>query len=120
MAKKKKTKKSGNGSSSGSGSKSSQAKGKEDKTIKNPLLERQTQFLKSLPSKVRDNFFSSKYIDPETRADIWSRQAELGEDLVNKHSWSTPDERCLKILKHFSPIVEIGKSKVEGNYCVLL
>eukprot|EP00554_Chaetoceros_debilis_P004935 CAMPEP_0194088342 /NCGR_PEP_ID=MMETSP0149-20130528/28743_1 /TAXON_ID=122233 /ORGANISM="Chaetoceros debilis, Strain MM31A-1" /LENGTH=317 /DNA_ID=CAMNT_0038771965 /DNA_START=69 /DNA_END=1018 /DNA_ORIENTATION=+ len=75
---------------------------------KNPLLKAQSQFLQSLPTKVRDNFFSNKQVDADTRAEIWSSQADLGEDLVNQYSWATPDERCLKILKHFAPIVEIG------------
>ena len=35
-------------------------------------------------------------------------QATLGEQLVNKYSWATPDDRCMRILKHYSPIVEIG------------
>jgi hypothetical protein len=89
------------------------------KKIKNPLLIAQTQFLESLPPKLRQKFFSNQHIDPSTRAEVWSRQAELGEQLVNDHSWATPDARCMKILKHFGQkikkksgssggIVEIG------------
>lgn len=35
-------------------------------------------------------------------------QADLGEDLLNQYSWATPDDRAIRILKHFSPIIEIG------------
>mmetsp|Transcript_7946 Transcript_7946/g.11340 ORF Transcript_7946/g.11340 Transcript_7946/m.11340 type:complete len:196 (-) Transcript_7946:532-1119(-) len=76
--------------------------------VPNPLREAQIRFLETLPKKVRDNFFSESHVEPDVRADIWSRQAELGENLVNDHSWATPDEKAMKILKHFGPIVEIG------------
>lgn len=74
----------------------------------NPLLKAHLQYLNALPSHVRDTFFSNKDVDPILRAEVWSQSAELGMNLVNRYSWATPDERCLKILKYFSPIVEIG------------
>ena len=74
----------------------------------NPLFDSHSSFLNSLPSKVRNNFFSVTHVDPDTRAEIWQNQADIGERLVNKYSWATPDVRALKILKHFGPIVEIG------------
>jgi hypothetical protein len=81
------------------------------KNIPNPLQIAQTKFLKNIPTKTRQNFFSNKHTDPSTRAEIWSNQADLGEELVNKHAWATPDDRCMKILQHFgskSGIIEIG------------
>lgn len=72
------------------------------------LLETQSTFLSSLPDTVRTNFFSNQHVDPPQRATIWERQATIGEDLVNKFSWATPDARALKIMKHFGPIIEIG------------
>jgi len=92
-------------------------KEKKDKTIAstpgtntqtNPLLLAQEKFLSSLDKNTRQNFFSNKYTTPEERATVWSNQAELGESLVNKYAWATPDARALNILKHFSPLVEIG------------
>ncbi len=78
----------------------------------NPLLEKQRTFLSSLPESVKPNFFSNEHLSAETRALIWSDQAELGESLVNKYSWATPDERALNIIKYFASkcdgIVEIG------------
>ena len=74
----------------------------------NPLFSKQTKFLSSIPSKARRHFFSEDHVDGETRADIWSRQADLGEQLVDRYAWATPDDRALRILRHFSPIVEIG------------
>lgn len=74
---------------------------------KNPLLAAQTTFLNSLSTLERDSFFSTR-LDPEKRAEIWTNQANLGEDLVNKYSWAIPDERAIRILRHFSPLVEVG------------
>jgi hypothetical protein len=79
--------------------------------IKNPLLKAQNTFLQSLPTKLRKNFFSNTQTDPSTRAEVWTQQADLGEDLVNKYAWATPDERCMKILQYFGDkngIAEIG------------
>lgn len=36
------------------------------------------------------------------------QQADVGEGLINQYSWATPDTRCLEILRHFSPLIEIG------------
>lgn len=35
-------------------------------------------------------------------------QADIGEKLVSKYAWATPNHQALKILKHFSPLIEIG------------
>ena len=80
------------------------------KKFENQLHKTQSEFLASLPSKVRENFFSNKHTDPDTRAEIWSQQADIGEEAVNQYAWATPDEKCTKILKHFSKcgIVEVG------------
>ena len=77
-------------------------------TRSNPLLSKQIKFLSSVPRKARHHFFSEKHVEGETRGDIWTRQADLGEELVNRYAWATPDDRALGILRHFSPIVEIG------------
>mmetsp|Transcript_10068 Transcript_10068/g.28228 ORF Transcript_10068/g.28228 Transcript_10068/m.28228 type:complete len:358 (-) Transcript_10068:166-1239(-) len=84
------------------------AKRSKDTCTSNPLLSKQTKFLSSIPSKARRHFFSEKHVDGEARADIWTRQADLGEQLVDRYAWATPDGRALGILRHFSPIVEIG------------
>lgn len=81
---------------------------KDQVTSTNPLLHAQTDFISRLPKKLRENFFCTSTVDPETRAEIWANQAELGEVLVNRYSWSTPDKRAIRILSHYQPIVEVG------------
>lgn len=76
--------------------------------LTNPLLHAQQEFLSSLPEAIKDNFFCDNNVDPETRAEIWAKQAELGERLVNKYAWATPDNRAIRILSHYQPIIEIG------------
>jgi hypothetical protein len=78
-------------------------------TATNPLWKAQADFLSSaVTPEERDNFFSDEHVTPDRRAEIWSSQAELGEELVNRYSWATPDDRALRIIRHFAPIVEIG------------
>ena len=83
-------------------------KSPKNKIDDNPLFKAQSDFLSKLPTKVKINFFDDSKVNAETRGEIWSKQADIGETLVNKYSWATPDERALKILEHFAPIVEIG------------
>ncbi|KAL7519264.1 hypothetical protein ACHAWX_004053 [Stephanocyclus meneghinianus] len=81
------------------------------KTLKrnpNPLQTAQQTFLRSLTTETRLHFFSPKHVTPEQRAEIWENQADLGEKLINKYAWATPDDRVLKIFQHFGPIVEVG------------
>lgn len=82
------------------------------KVLLNPLLDAQSKFLSKLPTTVRQNFFSDEHVAPDTRAEIWGEQADIGEDLVNKFSWATPDPKAIRILKYFGQkaggIVEVG------------
>jgi hypothetical protein len=78
------------------------------KTSKNPLLEQQQAYLATLSQHERNNFFSNTKLDAERRAEMWMDQADLGEALVNQYSWATPDDRAIRVLAHFSPLVEIG------------
>lgn len=74
---------------------------------RNPLYKEQKTFLNSLDKNEIHNFFSPTF-SAEKRGELWMEQATLGEELVNKYSWATPDDRCIRILQHYSPIVEIG------------
>lgn len=74
----------------------------------NPLLTKQQRYLESVSPNERENLFSLELVSPERRGELWMEQADLGEELVNQYSWATPDERALRILKHLSPVVEIG------------
>lgn len=75
---------------------------------KNPLMTQQAKFLSSLSVKEKTHFFDEKQVDPERRAEIWMEQADLGEMLVRDYAWATPDDRALRVLRHFSPLIEIG------------
>jgi hypothetical protein len=90
------------------------------KTIKyhNPLLQQQDDFLKSLTIEDRTHFLSPA-MDTERRSEIWMSQADVGEILVNKYAWATPDDRAIRILQHFSPLVEIGCG-ANAYWCNLL
>ena len=77
----------------------------------NPLWNKQNSFLKQIPANIRESFFDEQVVSPDVRADIWSKQAQLGEQLVNQYSWATPPPNRKKletIFQHFSPLVEIG------------
>lgn len=80
----------------------------DDVEYDNPLLEEYTKFLHSVPKKARNHFFSPDLVEPDQRSEIWAKQAEVGEDLINRFSWAIPNDRLLNILEHFSPLVEIG------------
>ena len=75
----------------------------------NPLYKRQQQFLESLNVLERNEFFNPK-IDGDRRGTLWMNQADLGEELVNRHAWATPSPHALRIIKEFARVgvVEIG------------
>ena len=86
----------------------SKGSNKRRKRKDNPLLKQQQAFLNTLQNVERESFFSNAAVDPERRAALWMEQADLGEELVNKYSWATPDERAFSVLRHFDPLIEIG------------
>ena len=78
-------------------------------STENPLLEAHAAFMANqCTAHERDNFFSNSLMNPERRGELWMDQADRGEELVNQYSWAIPDERAMRIIKHFSPLVEIG------------
>jgi hypothetical protein len=74
----------------------------------NPLWIQQSKFLSNLSEQEKNCFFDEEKVDPERRAELWSEQADLGEKLVRDFAWATPDDRALRVLRHFSPLIEIG------------
>lgn len=77
--------------------------------IINPLWTAQHAFLtQHMTSTERYGFFSSTIVSPERRAKLWMDQADVGEELVNRYAWATPTDAALKVLHHFSPLVEMG------------
>lgn len=57
-----------------------------------------------------NNLFDSS-IDEQSRLQQWIRLRVLGQPLVEKFAWAIPDNRSLRIIAEFSPIVEIGAGK---------
>ena len=55
-----------------------------------------------------DNFFT---VPEEERLENWPRLEVLGNAMCEKYAWAVPDDRALRILKHFSPLIEIGAGK---------
>jgi hypothetical protein len=76
--------------------------------VANPLLTKQHAFLRTVEPRIVNHFFCESTVTADERAGVWTRQADVGEALVNQYAWATPDDRCFRILKEFSPLVEIG------------
>jgi hypothetical protein len=55
-----------------------------------------------------DSFFT---VPEPDRVENWVRLEVLGNALCEKYSWAVPDSRALRILKNFSPLIEIGAGK---------
>lgn len=58
--------------------------------------------------------WENMYVDIDInkpRVDEMIRVDVLGSALSDKYAWAVPDQRALKILNHFSPIIEIGCGK---------
>jgi hypothetical protein len=56
-----------------------------------------------------DDGSMKNYISAQRRSEIWDTQCTVvGEACVQQYSWVTPDSTGLKILHHFTPLIEIG------------
>ena len=62
-----------------------------------------------------NDFFT---VSEQERVDNWPRLEVLGNAMCEEYAWAVPDNRTLSILKHFSPLIEIGAGK--GYFCKLL
>ena len=62
-----------------------------------------------------NDFFT---VSEQERVDNWPRLEVLGNAMCEKYAWAVPNNRTLSILKHFSPLIEIGAGK--GYFCKLL
>ena len=80
----------------------------------NPYLIKLQNLKRTMPEW--DNFFSDEA--REERASNWVRLDVVGQALSMKYAWAVPDNRALKILEAFSPLVEIGGGS--GYWCRLL
>ncbi|CAK4495136.1 unnamed protein product [Aphanomyces euteiches] len=69
----------------------------------NPYLEYFTSFQKKQPKEM-DRLFDPD-LDDETRETLFN---SVDDSIASKYSWAVPDERALRIIKHYGPIVEMG------------
>jgi len=77
------------------------------KLVGNPYLNEVHKLKNTIPNW--DDFFNESA--NETRMEQWIRLEVLGEPLAKKYAWAIPDDRAIKILSNFSPLVEIGCGK---------
>lgn len=71
-----------------------------------------------------DNFFCndpSKSIEEndQIRGSNWIRLEVIGQSLLEKFSWAIPDERSLRILSNYSPLIEIGIIPIIKFICII-
>jgi len=78
------------------------------KPAANPFLKEFKALRKSIPEW---NSMFTSHIDNAARADAWVRIEVLGQSLCKKYSWAVPDDRALRILSQFAPLVEIACGK---------
>ncbi|ETW04565.1 hypothetical protein H310_03787 [Aphanomyces invadans] len=69
----------------------------------NPYLDFYRSFQKSQPKEMARIFDPD--LDDETREELFNA---VDDNVAAKYSWAIPDERALRIIKHYGPIVEIG------------
>lgn len=81
----------------------------------NPYAEEIQELQLKVKSWKSHQFFS---LNEDKRSQEWKTLDDIGLALVEKYAWAIPDERALKIIKHFSPIVEVGSGK--GYWAAML
>ncbi|KAF0752120.1 hypothetical protein AaE_006156 [Aphanomyces astaci] len=69
----------------------------------NPYLDFYRTFQKSQPKDMARLFDPD--LDDDTREELFNL---VDDKVAAKYSWAIPDERALRIIKHYGPIVEIG------------
>lgn len=69
----------------------------------NPFLVELQKLKSTIPEW--ENFFSAP---ADLRGNNWVRLEVLAQPLCDKYAWAVPDARSLRIITHYSPLVEIG------------
>eukprot|EP00892_Ulva_mutabilis_P012808 jgi/Ulvmu1/98/UM001_0101.1 len=75
------------------------------------------QLKQSWPADVR-SVFSEEMAQPR-RQELWELVVNSAAAVCDKYAWATPDERALRILSHFGPIVEVGAGAGYWAHCML-
>lgn len=81
--------------------------GEDQPGAKIPYLQKVKKLEKTIPHWA--NIFGEEA--NETRIEELIRVEVVGQTLCEKYAWAIPDFRALKILSHFSPLIEIGAGK---------
>ncbi|KAJ1391800.1 hypothetical protein B484DRAFT_284306 [Ochromonadaceae sp. CCMP2298] len=84
-----------------------------ESSLPNPFLAAVRRLRKTIPEW--NTFFET---DAETMRMNWVRLEVLAQPLFDKYAWAIPNERALRILTSFSPLIEIGAGK--GYWAALL
>ena len=53
-------------------------------------------------------FFDNKVLPEEARRSLWRQLDDTLLPLIEQYAWACPDDKSLLIIKHFSPLIEIG------------
>ena len=53
-------------------------------------------------------FFDNKVLPEASRKSLWRKLDDTLLPLIEEYAWACPDDKSLQIIKHFSPIIEIG------------
>ena len=74
----------------------------------NKYLKHVRRLAKTIPNW--NDLFSEELSD-EARMEQWIRLKIMGGPLISDYAWAVPDDKALNILRHFSPLVEMGAGK---------
>jgi len=80
----------------------------------NPFYAEYLHVKKNLP--IWNDIFTTMSVEQRTAA--WDELDHVWNPIRDKYAWAIPDSRALKILKNFSPLVEVGGGK--GYWASLL
>jgi hypothetical protein len=75
----------------------------------NPFYREVLKLKESIP--IWDRFFDRDSATENDHLLYWTILHNNAEKLVNKYAWAIPDDTCLRVLAHFSPLVEIASGK---------
>ncbi|CAM9757297.1 unnamed protein product [Laminaria digitata] len=84
--------------------------------VKIDLLDSFQELRKSWPKDMARLFDPA--LSDDRRAELWEIMCEGGDRLRQRFAWGIPDERALRIVEHFGPVVEIGSGL--GYWAMLL
>jgi len=80
------------------------------------MLETYKAVVASWPPEMKRLLSAS--LEPERRAELWGLMAESGDRLRREYAWALPDERALRVLEAYAPLVEVGAGR--GYWASLL